>query len=874
MVMRSFQSRAPWHISCDFSDSAHRAVLSTRVNEMNGSVEIKTVKTIDTTQLLGEVRRRSPRTIRSALKGLDEVLVKMIGIDCCVLDIPAERTVYITRRIPGVPDEAVYDAVRIPRGSGYRRVVLGGGRTAHGTVDGDTGLAVCTVPIFSGRERIADCSLIGMRGGLFDDSSGEPLKPLIESLSAILQPFIGGVRAAGARRGRTLRAEILESVGDELMMRGALHRVMELSRAEFCAFYTEHPEDSFYIMLEGVELSPRIPEIREKLQRTYRMFAERLDGERVLREKVFVRKRERHLAYLLGAAKIESYFLVPVTFDTRVRGVLYVGSVLKDAFTREDIAVFQELAEEGGERVPLRFSVGGETELLERMVQALPFGGALITADGEITYANETFRDVLEIRGPSPDAVETVSTVSPYNLHGLWEELRVLEHDIIDRELQSIIGHERTLAVTWVRLGNLSSDAESLILLKDISGVRDQEEAREEMFATVAHELRTPMTALKNSLSIMRDSIAAENIHQDGTCRTTVSRFLETALRTVTRLNVLVDGIVDASTFRVPDYALRPERIDVGRFLEDSSFLFAESMRKKGITFETHVRQSATALLFDRDRMEQVIQNLLSNSMKHVPSGGTISIEVSVCSETPRDILPRIPWEHLWRPEFACIRVRDTGSGIPERVAEEINRQNRDTGNSVRPSHGLGLYIATRLVQRHGGALRIDRTEDSGSVVSIYIPMRVETGRVIRMIRSIERIIAGALARGATPILYSIVRKGTRSWRSIANGMRTSTVVNPTRGAIENVGCYLWPLGRNFAVAIAMVNHGEEVFGVPGTTAEVEGVLFVTGNHPDDVEIGWGIAPHDGKSYGELVTASLGRIGREPVMAVQKGAIG
>ncbi|HUV35470.1 MAG TPA: GAF domain-containing sensor histidine kinase [Patescibacteria group bacterium] len=840
---------------------------------MNGQYEKKVVTAIDTTRLLGEVRRRSPRTIRSALRGLDEALGKMLDIDCCALDIPAERTAYITRRVPGVPDEAIYDAVRIPRGSGYRRVVLDRGGTAGSAAGGDAGLSVYPVPIFGGRERIATCSLIGRGDGIFGDSSEESYEPLVEILSAILQPYIGASRVAGERRGRSLRAEILESVGDELMMRDTLRQMMELSRAEFCAFYTEDLEDCFYIMLEGAELSPRIPEIREKLRRTYRMFSLRQDDERVPREKVFVKRHNRNIAYLLGAGKIESYFLVPVTFDTRVRGVLFIGSVLKDAFSREDIAVFQELAEEDAERMPLHYSIGGETGILEQLVNALPYGGALIAQDGGIKYANEAFRTMLDIRGQHPDTVDTVVTVSPYNLHGLWEEFRLLEHDIIDRELQSIIGHERTLAVTWVRLGNLSSDVESLILLKDISGARDREEAREEMFATVAHELRTPMTALKNSLTIMRDAISVENVHDGGSCRTVVSRFLETALRTATRLNVLVDGIVDASTFRVPDYALRTGRIDVGKFLEDSSFLFAESMRKKGITFKTSVHHSAAELVFDRDRMEQVIQNLLSNSMKHVPSGGTISIEVAPPGEMPRDLFPRIPWEYLWRPDYACIRVRDTGSGIPERVAEDINRQNRDTGSSVRPSHGLGLYIATRLVQRHGGALRIERMGEAGSAVSIYLPARVETGRVVRMIRSIERIIAGALARGITPLLYSIVKRGPHPWRAVAKSMRTSTIVNPTRGAIENEGCYLWPLGRNFATAVAMVDHNE---GHGASTGEVdaEGILFVTGVHPEDVEIGWGIAPRDGKSYGELVTASLERIGVEPAMAVQKGVFG
>ncbi len=826
---------------------------------------------IDTTRLLGEMRRLAPRTIRSALGGLGEILEKMLRIDGCALEIPSERTVYISKRRPGIDDDAVYEALKLPRGSGYRRIVLGGNKTT-GAAEG-YGLTVHTIPIFSGRDRAAIFSMIHRNERAFECIGEDGYAALVETLSTILNPFITQTRSVGeSRQARSMRVEILESVGDELMMRGVLLRMMELSQAEFCAFYSELGEGYFYIMLEGSELSPRIPEIRDKLRNTFRMFSNLRDGEEILREKVFVKRRERDLAYLLGSVKIESYFIVPVTFDAKVRGVLFFGSVKKDAFTREDIAAFNRLAEEEGERVPLHFQVGGEIGILERIVSALPFGCALIASNGEIRCANDDFRRMLEIRG-HPETVQAIHTVSPFSLEGLSEEFGVLERDIIERELQSVIGHERTVAVTWVRIGGISEEVDSLILLRDISQTKDQEEAREEMLATVAHELRTPMTALKNSLVIMGEGMGSTASRGDASPGPDVSRFLHTALRTVRRLTDLVDGIVDASTFRVHDYTLRPVRVDVGDFLEESSYLFAESMRKKKIGFDIRVEPSDSSLVFDRDRMEQVIQNLLSNSMKHVPSGGEISITATLPDGIPEGLFPRIPWEYLWRPDFACISVRDTGSGIPDEVIEEINSQNRGAEGNVRPLHGLGLYIATRLVRRHGGALRIERDGARGSAVTIYLPRRVETGRVIRVIRSIERIVAEMITRGISPALYSIVRTGSRPWHAIAADMRTATVVNPTKNAVEREGYYIWPLGRDYAVAVAAPERGV-ANGVSAREVDAGEILFIAGHPPDDVDIGWGVAPHDGTSYGELVERSLARIGAEPVFAIPKGEIG
>ncbi len=822
---------------------------------------------IDTTRLLGEMRRFAPRTIRSALGGLGEILEGMLRIDGCALEIPSERTVYISKRRPGIDDNTVYEALKLPKGSGYSRIVLGGNKTAGDAKN--CGLAVYTIPVFSGRDRAAIFSMIHRNERAFECIGEEGYAALVETLSAILNPFITQTHSVGeSRQARSMRVEILESVGDELMMRGALLRMMELSHAEFCAFYSELGEGYFYIMLEGSELSPRIPEIRDKLRNVFRMFSNRRFGEGILHEKVFIKRRERDLAYLLGSVKIESYFIVPVTFDAKVRGVLFFGSVKKDAFTREDIAAFNRLAEEEGEKAPLHFQVGGEVGILERIVSALPFGCALIASNGEIRYANDGFRRILEIRG-HPETVQAIHAVSPFNLHGLSEEFGVLERDIIERELQSVIGHERTVAVTWVRIADISEEVDSLILLRDISYTKDQEEAREEMLATVAHELRTPVTALKNSLVIMAEGMGATASHGDASSRPDVSRFLKTALRTVRRLTDLVDGIVDASTFRVPDYTLRPVRVEVSDFLEESSHLFAESMRKREIGFGIRVEPAASSLVFDRDRMEQVIQNLLSNSMKHVPSGGEISITITLPVGIPDGLFPRVPWECLWRPDFACITVRDTGSGIPEEVIEEINRQNRGAEGNVRPLHGLGLYIATRLVRRHGGALRIESDGARGSAVAIYLPRRVETGRVIRVIRSIERIVAEMITRGTSPVVYSIMRTGSRPWHAIAADMRTATVINPTKSAVEREGYYIWPLGRDFAIAVVAPERGV-VNAVSAAQVDAGEILFIAEHPPDDVDIGWGVAPHDGTSYGELVERSLERIGIEPVLPYRK----
>ena len=639
----------------------------------------------------------------------------------------------------------------------------------------------------------------------------------------------------------SLKMRLLKAVGNESVMRSILANMMERTHAEFCAFHTARDRELAYVMIESRELSPRIPELREKLGNAYQMFTNghaSLDEEPL--ERIYCRRAGANPAYLVNSSKIRSYFLVPVTFGSKVRGVLFFGSIRKEAFSKGDIAVFRSLADEGKDAASPALRVGGGREILGKLLEAMPSGAALVSPDGRFLSANSSFAEILKLDGGLPENVYGIGGVSCFNLHGIWEEFSILQTNVIDREVEGMCVPERYLAVSWVRLDDLTEDVGSLVLVRDTTAVREQAAAHEEMDALVAHEIRTPLTALKNSLEIVAQNGSAS-----------AERFLSNAIRTVGRLGRLVDSLIDASTARIDERPLTLETHDVNSYLDEISSLFLEPMRKKNIGFAIQVAPSCANLTFDRDRIEQVLQNLLANSIKHVPEGERISISVSPCDGNPPRILPPVLMRHLPRLAFADICVRDSGSGIPIGVADEINLGGASLGHPAKASKGLGLLIAKRLARMHGGSLAIEEGAGEGNAVHLYIPADQETAGVVQKYQSLEPRFESMLAKGLTPAVWCISKEHEREWSDAVRSWRPVPVINPSKNETPERAALLWPFSSVFALALAARVYAAE-----------------------DVRAGWAIGPREGTVLEDLIMIASERMEQSDLAPVMKGADG
>jgi two-component system sensor histidine kinase VicK len=240
----------------------------------------------------------------------------------------------------------------------------------------------------------------------------------------------------------------------------------------------------------------------------------------------------------------------------------------------------------------------------------------------------------------------------------------------------------------------------TVVVMQDITEQTKLDMARREFVANVSHELRTPITTIKSYAETILD------MAQEDTPETNFIRVIEQEADRMTRIvtDLLTLSKLDNSAKTAMDKKVFNLSELVGSVVEKLKI----NANNLGLTLSYKQEGDTSAFFGDKDRMEQVITNIVSNAVKYTPSGGNVEV---VCSAKYTE---------------AVVCVSDNGIGIPEkdlpRIFERFYRvdkaRSRESGGT-----GLGLAIAKELVEMHGGRINIKSREGKGTSVIISLPM-------------------------------------------------------------------------------------------------------------------------------------------------------
>lgn len=223
---------------------------------------------------------------------------------------------------------------------------------------------------------------------------------------------------------------------------------------------------------------------------------------------------------------------------------------------------------------------------------------------------------------------------------------------------------------------------------------------KSDFVSTVSHELKTPLTSIKNSLALLRGDKA-------GPLNETQVRFLEMAQRNADRLARIVDDILDLSKLDAGKLAFRFGDVDAGESLRQAAVAFEGQAQAGGIELRVEISANLPRVWADAARLDQVLANLLSNALKFTAAGGLVTL--------------------VARPDDAGVEITiaDTGIGIPpedqDRVFEPFF-QSRDSLTNKARGTGLGLGIARDLVRAHGSDLRLSSQPGQGTRLTFRLP--------------------------------------------------------------------------------------------------------------------------------------------------------
>ncbi|MFA5038205.1 MAG: sensor histidine kinase [Candidatus Omnitrophota bacterium] len=273
-----------------------------------------------------------------------------------------------------------------------------------------------------------------------------------------------------------------------------------------------------------------------------------------------------------------------------------------------------------------------------------------------------------------------------------------LEHQVKVRtgdEIETLAGsfNKMTEALRRTNLERLGAEDE----LKKALTVKS------EFMATVSHELKTPLTAIREGVQLIVDgSLGVLNADQKD-C-------LEVVKGNIERLVRLINDILDLQRLESGRIAFHLKPNDLHAVVREVAQTMAFPAQKKGIDILLHLDKAAVSFLFDRDKIAQVLSNLLSNAVKFTDSG-----RVTVTTEYKKD--------------HVLVRVEDTGIGIkPEDVPKLFQRFAQISSEEGYPKTGgtgLGLVISREIVSRHKGTIWIEAREKKGTAVRFTLPLVV-----------------------------------------------------------------------------------------------------------------------------------------------------
>lgn len=335
--------------------------------------------------------------------------------------------------------------------------------------------------------------------------------------------------------------------------------------------------------------------------------------------------------------------------------------------------------------------IQGERDKLGTIFLHMTDGVTAFNAEGKLIHMNPTAENLLGATFQEDahfnDVFEGIDAPTP---------IAAGEQGFVKMELERM---GRTLSVLFAPYGE--NERGIIAVIHDITEQRKLDEARREFIANVSHELRTPLTNVKSYTETLID--AAGELPTD-----TEVKFLSVIAGETDRMTRIVKDLLTLSKLDCGKMDLHFHRFSMQHMVESVYNAMVLEAGNNGLELTLNIQGKMPDMNGDRERLEQVVINILSNAVKYTPSGGHI-----VLSAARRD------------EGHVMIRVKDDGMGIPKddipRLFERFYRVDK-ARSRAKGGSGLGLAIAKEMVEAHRGTIYLESQLDEGTTVTVVLP--------------------------------------------------------------------------------------------------------------------------------------------------------
>lgn len=328
-------------------------------------------------------------------------------------------------------------------------------------------------------------------------------------------------------------------------------------------------------------------------------------------------------------------------------------------------------------------------------------GVLLLNQDGIVLFAGQTVSEILEL--PAECTQRALNQISSEPVVSQLLAKAIEQQAPQETEFVSVaLPKQKTLYLSIEPYQLVDQSAGGwIVLVRDLTSIRRLESMERDFITNVSHELRTPLTSIKMAAeSLQMGAIANEKFKE---------RFLSNIQREADRLTRLVNELLVLSNVQDAKTALHLSTFELDGLLEDVMSTMQPHARVNDIGLESDFGKHLPIISADRDRVLQVLINLVDNAIKCNRPNGVVTLAAHS------------------DPEQVTLKVTDTGIGIPSldlpRIFDRFFRVDK-ARSRVTGGTGLGLSIVKDIIEAHGGQISVESTVNVGTTFTILLPVR------------------------------------------------------------------------------------------------------------------------------------------------------
>jgi two-component system phosphate regulon sensor histidine kinase PhoR len=331
------------------------------------------------------------------------------------------------------------------------------------------------------------------------------------------------------------------------------------------------------------------------------------------------------------------------------------------------------------------------------MLDAMVEGVLLLDSDGRIVLGNPAFALIFDATGP----LEGRRPLEAARIGALQEavDAALVSAEPVMREITLPGEPARTIQASLAAVREAGGVVGAVAVFHDVTEIKTLERVRREFVANVSHELRTPLTAIKG----YAETLLGGGLED----RARAAQFVEVIARHAERLRGLIEDLLDLAAVEQREARLSIGPVDVGEVAAQAEAVLKPAAAARDLALAVDVPGGLPQVLADRDRLAQILINLLDNAVKFTPPAGRVEVSARAAGDN------------------VVIAVRDTGIGIPPaeigRIFERFYRVDRSRDRREGGT-GLGLAIAKHLVLAMDGTIEVESVPGAGATFRVTLP--------------------------------------------------------------------------------------------------------------------------------------------------------